>query len=71
MANRFAVKSGDWHDTDVWSDAVDGTAGAEFIPGAGDVVYLNGHTIAISPEARTITRIEVAADGTTITTTAT
>jgi hypothetical protein len=51
MANRFARKAGNWNATDVWSDTAAGVAGAEFIPGAGDVAHANSFAITINVNA--------------------
>lgn len=44
MANRFARKTGNWNASDVWSDTPSGTAGAQYIPGVGDVAIANSYT---------------------------
>jgi hypothetical protein len=51
MSNRFARKAGNWNASDVWSDTPTGTAGAQFIPVAGDVAMANGYTITINVDA--------------------
>jgi len=51
MANRFARKTGNWNASDVWSDTAGGTAGAEFIPVAGDVAMANSFTVTINVNA--------------------
>ncbi len=51
MANRFARKTGNWNASDVWSDTPSGTAGAEFIPGTGDVAMANSYTVTINVDA--------------------
>lgn len=51
MANRFARKTGNFNATDVWSDTPTGTAGAEFIPGVGDVAMANSFTVTITADA--------------------
>jgi len=51
MANRFARKTGNWNASDVWSDTAGGTAGAEFIPAAGDVAMANSFTVTINVNA--------------------
>jgi hypothetical protein len=61
MANRFARKTGNWNASDVWSDTPTGTAGAQFIPVAGDVVMANSFTITINVDA---TCLEVRTDTT-------
>jgi hypothetical protein len=51
MPNRFARKTGNWNAADVWSDTPSGTAGAEFIPVAGDVAYSNSFTVTVNVNA--------------------
>jgi len=48
MANRFARKTGNSNASDVWSDTPSGTAGAQFIPGVGDVAIANSYTITVN-----------------------
>ena len=51
MANRFARKTGNWNASDVWSDTPSGTAGAQFVPVAGDVAMANSFTVTVNVNA--------------------
>lgn len=51
MANRFARKTGNWNASDVWSDTPSGTAGAQYIPGVGDVAIANSYTVTVNVNA--------------------
>ncbi|MDG4549863.1 MAG: hypothetical protein P9F19_01430 [Candidatus Contendobacter sp.] len=51
MANRFARKTGNWNASDVWSDTPSGTAGAQYIPGPGDVAMANSYTVTVNVDS--------------------
>jgi len=49
-ANRYSVANGNWNSTATWSISSGGASGAS-VPVAGDVVYIEGHSIVVTANA--------------------